>query len=337
MEIHYFQRYHSQENVSTANTMLLFSRLYSHSSSKFYNLIENILEEEYEPLNFELSMKLQEKSKDSVPDAVIFQPNFKIVIETKLYNNFGTKQLEHHLFSFQNNGEKILLTLDPQELKEEKKEEIKNMIKTKNPNVKHIHLTFEKLIGFIKNIIDSNDDFSNIVEDYENYCYEGGLISDMDKKLDVRLCGTTYETNKALNLYYCPASWGYQKCKYLGLYKQKAVRNIGEIIATAEVTAKNNDIDKLEFSAIDGTLSKDMKENAKKAFQEASQYDYDLTRCPHRFFFVDQFYETSYRKTTPRAPQGKRIFNLQKILEFENKTKLPSTAEIAELLKTKEW
>ena len=208
MNIHYFQRYHSQENVSTANTMLLFSRLYNHSPSKFYNLLQYILEEEYEALNFELSIKLQKRSKDSVPDAVISQPNFKIIIETKLYNNFGTKQLEHHLSSFQNDGEKILLTLDPQELKKEKKEEIKNMVKTKNPNVKHIHLTFEKLIGFIKNIIDSNDDFSDIVEDYENYCYESGLISDMDKKLDIRLCGTTYETNKKLNLYYCPSSWG---------------------------------------------------------------------------------------------------------------------------------
>ncbi len=337
MEIHYFQRYHSQENVSTANTMLLFSRLYSHSSSKFYNLIENILEEEYEPLNFELSIKLQEKSKDSVPDAVIFQPSFKIVIETKLYNNFGIKQLEHHLSSFQNDGEKILLTLDPQELKKEKKQAIKNMIKTKNPEIKHIHLTFEKLIELVKNIIDPNDDFLDIVEDYENYCYDDSLISDMDKKLDVRLCGTTYDTNKALNLYYCPESRRYQKCKYLGLYKQKAVRNIGEIIAIAVVEAKNGDINKLEFSSVEGTLTEEMQANAKKAFQDASQYGYDLTRCPHRFFFVDQFYETSYQKKTPRAPQGKRIFNLQKILEFENKTKLPSTAEIAELLKTKEW
>ena len=337
MNIHYFQRYHSQENVSTANTMLLFSRLYNYSPSKFYNLLQYILEEEYEALNFELSIKLQKRSKDSVPDAVISQPNFKIIIETKLYNNFGTKQLEHHLSSFQNDGEKILLTLDPQELKKEKKEEIKNMVKTKNPNVKHIHLTFEKLIGFIKNIIDSNDDFSDIVEDYENYCYESGLISDMDKKLDIRLCGTTYETNKKLNLYYCPSSWGYQRCKYLGLYTKKEVRNIGEITAIAVIEAKNGNIKKLEFSSIEGNLTEEMKENAQKAFEEAYQYEYDLTRCPHRFFFVDQFYKTSYQKISPRAPRGKRIFNLQEVLELEKNQKLPSTAKIAELLKTKKW
>ena len=199
------------------------------------------------------------------------------------------------------------------------------MVKTKNSNMKHIHLTFEKLIGFIKNIIDSNDDFSDIVEDYENYCYESGLISDMDKKirytsmrhnikkLDIRLCGTTYETNKKLNLYYCPSSWGYQRCKYLGLYTKKEVRNIGEITAIAVIEAKNGNIKKLEFSSIEGNLTEEMKENAQKAF------------------------EASYQKISPRAPRGKRIFNLQEVLELEKNQKLPSTAEIAELLKTKEW
>lgn len=34
MKIHYFQRYHEKENVATANTMLLLSRLYSYSSDK---------------------------------------------------------------------------------------------------------------------------------------------------------------------------------------------------------------------------------------------------------------------------------------------------------------
>ena len=35
MKIHYFQRYHTKENVSTANTMLLLSRLYQYSPIGF--------------------------------------------------------------------------------------------------------------------------------------------------------------------------------------------------------------------------------------------------------------------------------------------------------------
>ena len=40
MKIHYFQRYHAKENVATANTMLLLSRLYQYSPDKFYRLLK---------------------------------------------------------------------------------------------------------------------------------------------------------------------------------------------------------------------------------------------------------------------------------------------------------
>ena len=35
MQIHYFQRYHSKENVDTSNTMLMLSRLYNYNDDKF--------------------------------------------------------------------------------------------------------------------------------------------------------------------------------------------------------------------------------------------------------------------------------------------------------------
>ena len=41
MKIHYFQRYHSKENVATANTMLLLSRLHSYSTDKFFKLLKS--------------------------------------------------------------------------------------------------------------------------------------------------------------------------------------------------------------------------------------------------------------------------------------------------------
>ena len=36
MQIHYFQRYHSKENVDTSNTMLMLSRLYNYNADKFF-------------------------------------------------------------------------------------------------------------------------------------------------------------------------------------------------------------------------------------------------------------------------------------------------------------
>lgn len=86
MKIHYFQRYHQKENVETANTMLLFNRLYTYSPNKFYSFLKTFLPDNAE---VEMGIDLQKKSKNSVPDAVISQPSFKIVIETKLNGAFS--------------------------------------------------------------------------------------------------------------------------------------------------------------------------------------------------------------------------------------------------------
>ena len=74
MKIHYFQRYHAKENVATANTMLLLSRLYSYSPDKFFKFFR-FLNSEYCSTSFnpEIVFTLQEKSIDSIPDAAITQ------------------------------------------------------------------------------------------------------------------------------------------------------------------------------------------------------------------------------------------------------------------------
>ena len=65
MKIHYFQRYHSKENVATTNTMLLLSRLYSYSSDKFFRFLKSeYFSDRFEP---EIVFTLQEKSEESVP------------------------------------------------------------------------------------------------------------------------------------------------------------------------------------------------------------------------------------------------------------------------------
>ena len=98
MKIHYFQRYHEKENVATANTMLLLSRLYQYSSDKFFRFLKSeFFSDSFEP---EIAFRLQEKSADGIPDATITQESFKIVVETKMYDWFYSDQLIRHLSSF---------------------------------------------------------------------------------------------------------------------------------------------------------------------------------------------------------------------------------------------
>lgn len=334
MKIHFFQRYHSKENVDTANAMLLLSRLYSYSPNKFYSFLGSILPEN---ANIELAFKMQEKIKDgTIPDATITQPSFKVVVETKLHGQFGIKQLTGHLSSFKSEDYKVLITLDPKTINSKLKatldKEIISYNSQFNSNVVHHHLTFEELSNRIYEVIDERDyEMHDVLEDYREYCYTSELIPNDWKRMRVQLAGTTIETNKMLSLYYDNVDRGFSGHKYLGLYNKKSVRAIGEVIAV--VTAIKVE-DSLLVEVEKGSITDEMKQRIYDAIHDGKNYGYNLQDTKHRYFFVDEFFDTNFEKETKGAPRGSRMFDLCDLLDVD---KLPDTKEIAKLLKTKTW
>lgn len=92
MKIHYFQRYHAKENVATANTMLLLSRLYQYSSDKFFRFLKSeFFSDSFEP---EIVFNLQEKSVDSIPDATITQERLPYFSTNSLVSSTPSSLLE---------------------------------------------------------------------------------------------------------------------------------------------------------------------------------------------------------------------------------------------------
>ena len=108
------------------------------------------------------------------------------------------------------------------------------------------------------------------------------------------------------------------------------MKAIGKIQAI--ITATRNNDGELEFRTERGIITDSHKEAIVRAIEDGKQYGYDLNS--ERYFFVDQFYETDFRKITPRAPMGSRIFDLTQILETE---KLPSPDQLAKSLSEKTW
>lgn len=149
MKIHYFQRYHRGEDVATANTMLLLSRLYLHSPNLFFQFMK---EQFFGDVAFdpELVFALQERGIASVPDAIISQPSFKLVIETKKTDWFYQDQLIRHLSSFKNEEYKVLITLSSKLMQQKKKVNIDKAIADFNAEhhttIIHVNTTFEHLI-----------------------------------------------------------------------------------------------------------------------------------------------------------------------------------------------
>ena len=336
MKIHYFQRYHGKENVATANTMLLLSRLYSYSPDKFFRFLKS--EFFSDSFNPEIVFTLQEKSVASVPDATITQQSFKIVVETKLSDWFYEEQLFRHLDSFNNEQYKIMITLAPELMEENKKLDFEEKLKKYNEKqqhpVFHINTTFEKMANAISYVLDDRDyDMQDVLDDYLNYCYTDGLIpvSDAWKYMRVQLAGTTFNFNVSSGVYYDDADHGFRAHDILGLYKNKSVRAIGKIVA--RITAVETESG-MKYNAEFGELNDERKETINKAIVDAISYGYDLKTVEHRYFFVDKFYETDFEKSTPRAPMGTRVFDLTQILKTED---IPEIEELAQRLKNESW
>jgi hypothetical protein len=99
-QIHYFQRYSQKENVVTNNTLLLFSRLYAYNPFRFDNFLNEALQGK-SSVDVGISFQQQTKSPEkSIPDGLLSQQSFKVVIETKLYSNYHLDQLRGHLGVF---------------------------------------------------------------------------------------------------------------------------------------------------------------------------------------------------------------------------------------------
>lgn len=336
MKIHYFQRYHEKENVATANTMLLLSRLYSYSSDKFFRFLKSeYFADSFDP---ELVFTLQEKSVDSIPDATITQEGFKIVVETKLTDWFYADQLMRHLKSFGDEKNKIMITLASELMADEKLADFEKQLKEYNETqtypVVHINTTFEMMANAIRDVIDDRDyEMQDVLEDYLNYCYKDCLIpvSDSWKYLRMQLAGTTMDFNISNNIYYDKAERGFRAHDYLGLYKQKSVRAIGKIFA--RITAVETEAG-VKYTPEFGELTDERKQMIAKAMADGDSHGYDLRTVEHRYFFVEQFYETDFKKISSGGSMGTRIFDLSALLGSEE---IPEVEQLAELLKDKSW
>ena len=335
MKIHYFQRYHKGEDVATANTMLLLSRLYSYSPNKFFQFLK---EQYFGDIRFEpeLTFLLQDKGEESVPNATITQPSFKIVIETKMTDWFYKDQLLRHLSKFKNEEYKVLITLSSELMDGKKKEEIDKAITYYNADrqmhIIHVNTTFELLAKGIQDVITDRDyEMQDVLDDYLDYCHNDKLIVIPDgwKKMRMQLAGTTLDFNIAENVYYDNIDRGFSAHDYLSLYKQKSIRAVGKISAVITAVLKNG---KLEYKVERGDLTEERKQIIDRAIEDGKKYGYVLDAI--RYFYVEKFYETDFPKVTPRAPMGSRMFDLLEVLDVKE---LPDTETIAKLLKEKTW
>lgn len=329
--VHYFQRFSQRENVDTNNTLLLLSRLQISDP----RLLRNVLAELFADIElgrpgFQVGVQFSQQTSapsGSVPDGMLFQSSFRIVIETKRQPTFGAKQLQAHLSIFADEMTKVLLLLAP----ERTDVRIPGALER---GVTVVSRTFFDIIAACRAAkVHENMSLRELVDDYEQYCVESDLISNHADRVMAIAAGATLVENIDLRLYYAPTDRGFQKHRYIGLYSQKSIRAIGEVenIVVADfVTGK------LSATQSTSMLTKEQEERILKAISLAPGHGYDI-RSGHRFFLVKEFVPTSFRKTSSGGLLAKRYFSLRDELELTPDAEFPVIEAIAAALRERTW
>ena len=118
-----------------------------------------------------------------------------------------------------------------------------------------------------------------------------------------------------------------------GLYKGKSIRAIGKLKKTVVAELVNGEVSYINESGEAAT--KEEIEKIKEAIVHAeSEYGYNLKTVKHRYFIVEHFYPTDFKKASKNPIQKSKYFNLAEM--FKSKT-LPKTDEIASILDGKTW
>jgi len=342
-KVHYFQQYQQKENVVTNNTLLLFSRLSNLSPARFEDFLNSLLENEAGTVNIGVRFSQQEgnSTKSSIPDGMIYQSSLKLLIETKLYDTQDMDQLIRHLDGFnKDQDDQILMLINPSETNLEFDDAVKSKVAQRNSdtnqNIRYISITFDSIIKALDSVLFEYDfELQELLSDYQDFCIQSDLIPRHHLKMRAIVSGTSFDENMSHGIYYDPVTRNYSKHGYIGLYRNKSIRAIGKLIKVVHVDYDPQKNSFIKSDVVEGeplTTQEEIKlvqimDSAKKA----NGWDIYLD---HQFFFVEQFYETDYKKVTKYPIQRTKFFDLDEVLNCQE---LPNTKEIAHRLSDLSW
>lgn len=343
-KIHYFQRYSQKENVVTNNTLLLFSRLYNDSPSRFEDFINSLLTNENNRVNLEIGLRFRQqegnKSGSSIPDGSIIQKGMKVLVETKLYDNNDSDQLLRHLDGFENEDTQVLLLINATETTQKFNVKVHKLVdefnEANNKRVEFCSVTFKEVIDALDDVLFEYDvEFNEMLDDYREFCEGQDLLPRHEFMMRAITSSGSFTQNMKYNIYYDAKNRGYAAHQYLGLYNDKSVRAVGRL---KKVVLANADMKKREFTKVESKQGEPATEQEKEQIlgimDEAYVENGWNVFNDHQFFIVDEFIPTDFKKITKYPIQRTKFFDLGSELGLEE---LPSCVEIAELLKEKTW
>lgn len=291
--------------------------------------MSNILGKEIE-LDIGIKFHQQTRNSDSVPDGVIRQSSFKIVIETKLTDNFTADQLINHLASFDDkNSVQVLLAITKHEPDIKTTKTVVDLIKKKKRNISFAATSFSQIADAVRqNLREHDDDMIEIVDEYVAFCEENALINRRNSTMLALPVGNSFDVNIKYAIYYDPANRNHNiPFRYIGLYLKRSIRGIGEVQKVADADLVKGKL------IIHGeiNLTEQEQDRIKSTIDETDYYDISEGM---RFYLVDKFHEINYEKPTPGSLRGKKYFYFDKKDGFRVDT---TTEQLANSINGKKW
>lgn len=174
--------------------------------------------------------------------------------------------------------------------------------------VQFVAVTFEDLLVALREACAEHEvGLLAIIEDYRGFLESENLLDDRARWVVVFPCGTSYAENQRLKLYYeGPDRASRRACRYLGIYRDKTVSLVGEIVAVliCSYDAGTVRVDHREL----GQETPEMLVRIKQAFEETPYYD--LRPYPLRFYLTEQWAPCRFAKASRGGIMGARYIDL---------------------------
>lgn len=318
-QVHYFQRYSSPENTVTNNTLLLLARIYDYSPRAASTLLSGLTGE---AIQIGIEIAQQRRAQVSVPDGVIIQRSFKVLIEAKVDAPADINQLLRHAESFGREAQKVLLLITKR-VDRRLEQQVSQELKKTHPDVVFCNVTYEDICKATSYLFrEYESQMADLIDDYAEYCNEAQLFDQSRFLMRVVPCGTSVDVNRRFSLYFHPSDRGYTEHRFVGIYASKSVKAVLEPEAVFDVALMDGVLSKSVVQGMDDGKYDDAIRHAIGAARE--ECGYDLTTGNR--FFCGSMMDTDFQKESPYGIQGPRILNLADYLEVSDELSLSAVA-----------
>lgn len=243
-------------------------------------------------------------------------------METKLGSAIDADQLQRHCRTIVDRlpGRKgsFLISLTSGQTGQAIPEDVAKMAREHGVTVVPVvPVTFGELVNQITQIAElpvTDIVLRETLQEFTDFIFAQGLVPREEQFMVATLTGTSWHENVQHCVYYEPidrnAKW--QRAAFLGLYHDKQVSHVGRIITAVGVV--RDDAGEIVFDNPElGNLSEEQRQAIFDVIAAAQKYYPDLEDEKHRYYVVDAFTPTDFRKTSPGGMMGHRYFDIEQV------------------------